>query len=88
MDIGSNETDVLLKLLQYISYIIVAIFAYFGKKVLNDVSKIKETKADKQELIKLEDKFEKKYDKLDVKTNEILDKVTLIWQYLAKKPNE
>ena len=88
MDIGSSETDILLKLLQYISYIIVAIFAYFGKKVLNDVSKIKETKADKKELTKLEDKFEKKYDKLDVKTNEILDKVTLIWQYLAKKPNE
>ena len=88
MDIGGSETDVLLKLLQYISYIIVAIFAYFGKKVLNDVSKIKETKADKKELTKLEDKFEKKYDKLDFKTNEILDKVTLIWQYLAKKPNE
>lgn len=84
MDLGNNE-DILLKMLQYASYGLVAVFLYFGKKTLNDVAKIKETKADKHEVSKLEERIEHRFDKQQDRTQEILDKVTEIWQHLAEK---
>jgi len=44
---GNNNIDVIREALQYVVYILVGVFSYFGKKALNDVSELKDKKADK-----------------------------------------
>jgi len=76
MDLGSQDNqDMILKLLQYLMYVVAGLFAYFGRKAMNDISKLKQDKADityvDKENLKQEKEFENRLREAD-KINKII----------------